>query len=117
MSKYLLLYRSPTSAEDQIANASPDEAQAGMDAWTEWADRAGSAIVDFGSPTAAAGVVGAAGSAGGSEGSAGGFVGGFSIMQADSTDALKGMLESHPHLMLDGSSIEIYEFLELPGQG
>lgn len=120
MSKYLLLYRSAISAEDQMANASPDEAQAGMDAWMEWSNRAGSAIVDFGSPTSAVGAVGAAGSAGGSEssaGSAGGFVGGYSIMQADSTDALKSMLESHPHLMLDGSSIEIYELLELPGQG
>ncbi len=117
MSKYLLLYRSATSAEDQMANSSPDEAQAGMDAWTEWANRAGSALVDFGSPTTAVGTVGGAGSAGGSAGSAGGFVGGYSIMQADSTDALKGKLEGHPHLMLDGSSIEIYELLDLPGQG
>lgn len=115
MSKYLLLYRSPTSPQEQMANASPEEAQAGMDAWTAWADRAGSAVVDLGSPTAAVGAVGAAGP-GGSEGSANGFVGGFSIMQADSTDALKSMLESHPHLMMDGSSIEIYELLDL-GQG
>jgi hypothetical protein len=117
MSKYLLLYRSATSPEDQIANASPDEAQAGMDAWTEWANRAGSALVDFGTPTTAVGSVGRAGSAAGSAGSAGGFVGGYSIMQAESTDALKRMLEDHPHLTTDDSSIEIYELLDVPGQG
>ncbi|MBT2499348.1 hypothetical protein J7E25_09575 [Agromyces sp. ISL-38] len=103
-----------------MANEPPDEAQAGMDAWTEWANRAGSALVEFGTPTTAVGSVGPAGSAvgsAGSAGSAGGFVGGYSIMQADSTDALKRMLENHPHLTMDGSSIEIYELLEVPGQG
>jgi hypothetical protein len=36
-------------------------------------------------------------------------------MEADSADALRGLLEDHPHLMLDSASIEFYEFLELPG--
>ena len=36
-------------------------------------------------------------------------------MEADSADALRAMLEDHPHLMLDGASIYAFEFLELPG--
>jgi hypothetical protein len=112
MTKYLLLYISPVSAQDQMANASPEEGQAGMEAWNAWAGRAGSAIVDFGSPVQATGTVGATG------GGAGGdreHVGGFSILEADSADALRGLLEDHPHLMLDGASIEFFELLELPG--
>jgi hypothetical protein len=64
------------------------------------------------SPIASAGSVGAVNA--GPE-SGGKFVGGFSIMEAESADALREMLEGHPHLMLDGASIYTFEFLELPG--
>lgn len=111
MTKYLLLYVSSVSAEDQMANASPEEGQAGMEAWNAWAGRVGSAIVDFGAPVQASGTVGATG--GGLE-SGGRYVGGFSILEADSADALRGLIQDHPHLMLDGASIEFFEFLELP---
>src|ERR671913_2117802 len=107
MSKYLVLYRSPVSPEQQMASSTPEQAQAGMDAWMDWGHRAGSAVVDLGSPTAAAGTVGVASSASGA--GTDGFVGGFSILQADSADELKILPESHPHLMLDGSSIYMYE--------
>lgn len=50
MPKYLLLYRSPTSAPEQMASATPEQAQAGMDAWQAWMTKAGDAIVDFGAP-------------------------------------------------------------------
>ncbi len=108
MTKYLLLYRSTVSAEDQMANATPEQAQAGMDAWMTWAGSAGSAIADLGSPTQQVATVG--------DGPAGsGFVGGYSIMEAESADALKGLLEGHPHLMMDGASIEVLELLPVPG--
>ena len=109
MTKYLLLYRSNVSAQDQMANASPEEGQAGMDAWMSWAGRAGSAIVDMGSPVASAGSVGAASSTDGSH------IGGYSVLEADSLDVLKDLLDGHPHLMMDGATIEIHEFLALPG--
>src|ERR1700759_3261281 len=94
MSKYLLLYRSETSAADQMASSTPEQAQAGMDAWMAWAGKAGSAIGDPRAPPGEAGSVGAAASDGG------GHVGGFSIMEADSLDALKALLDGHPHLMM-----------------
>src|SRR6476661_6612305 len=105
MTSYLVLYRSPTSPEEQMASASPEPAQAGMDAWTAWAGKAGDGIVDLGAPVTAAGSVGAK-SDGGS-----GFLGGFSILQADSADDLGKLLDSHPHLMVEGNTIEYYEFL------
>jgi hypothetical protein len=112
MTKYLLLYFSPVSAQDQMASASPEEGEAGMEAWNAWAGRAGSAIVDFGSPVQAAGTVG---TDGGGVGGGRGHLGGFSILEADSADALRALIEDHPHLMLDGASIEFFEFLELTG--
>ena len=48
MTKYLLLYMSPVTPQDQMANATPEEGQAGMEAWNAWAGRAGSSLVDFG---------------------------------------------------------------------
>jgi hypothetical protein len=104
MPKYLVLYRSSTTAAEQMASASPEQAQAGMDAWMKWAEKAGSAIVDLGSPL---GVVDAAGDGGDP-------IGGFSVLQADSADALRGALDGHPHAAM-GGSIEILEFLPMPG--
>ena len=78
MTKYLLLYRSPVSARDQMAGATPEQAQAGMDAWMAWAGTAGSAITDLGSPLALADTVGAA--------SSDDTIGGYSIMEAGSVD-------------------------------
>lgn len=112
MPKFLLLYRAETSAEDQMANASPEASQAGMDLWMTWAGKVGPALVEMGSPLTDAGSVGAAGS---TAAGASGFLGGYSIMEADSRAALEPLLDDHPHLMLDGASIEVYEFLPLPG--
>jgi hypothetical protein len=100
---FMVLYRSDVSARDQMAGASAEQAQAGMDAWMAWAAKAGEAIVDLGSPLAEAAYLGA-GSAGGSSGN----VTGFSILQAESADAVKSVLDGHPHL-------EVLEFLSMPG--
>ncbi len=43
MTKYLLLYRAPVSAAEQMASSTPEAAQAGMEAWMAWGERAGSA--------------------------------------------------------------------------
>jgi hypothetical protein len=42
-------------------------------------------------------------------------VGGYSILQADSADALRPILASHPHLLIPGSAIEVHELLAMPG--
>jgi len=33
MSKFMILYRAPGSARDQMANATPGQLQEGMEAW------------------------------------------------------------------------------------
>jgi hypothetical protein len=51
----------------------------------------------------------------GAERATGDFIGGFSILEADSPAALEALLDGHPHLQLDGAGIEVHEFLPLPG--
>jgi len=50
VAKFMVLYRSSVSAQDQMADASPEQAQEGMDMWMRWAEKAGPAIVDLGTP-------------------------------------------------------------------
>jgi hypothetical protein len=104
MTKYLVLYRSTVTAAEQMSGSTPEQAQAGMDAWTTWAQKAGDAIVDLGSPLS---VVDA-------DGDAGDPIGGFSILQADSAAALRAVLDGHPHTAM-GGTIETLEFLPVPG--
>jgi len=98
VSKFLVLYRSPVSARDQLANATPEQAQAGMQARQDWAQKAGSAIVDLGAPLDGAG-----------------DVTGFSILQAGSRSSVDGLLADHPHRHMPGAAIDVLEFVAMPG--
>jgi hypothetical protein len=42
-------------------------------------------------------------------------LGGFSIMQAESKEALAATMKEHPHFMMPDSSIEIVELMPIPG--
>jgi len=109
--KFLVLYQSTVPASEQMKNVTPEQAKAGMDAWMSWAGRAGSGIVDMGSPVAAAAKLdGSTRVAAGSS-----QVGGYSILQAETKDALLNLLTNHPHFMAPGASIEVLEFLPMPG--
>ena len=39
MTRYLVIYEAPVSAQQQFADATPEQTQAGMDAWIAWAER------------------------------------------------------------------------------
>jgi hypothetical protein len=110
MAKFMVLYWSSVSARDQMASATPEQMKAGMEAWTAWAGKAGDAIVDLGTPLAAATHLGS-----GSSAMAGDDISGYSILQSDSVDALASLLEEHPHLHVHGNSIEVLELLAIPG--
>ena len=111
MAKFMVLYRSSMTAGEQMAGSTPEEAQKGMEGWMNWAAKAGSAIVDLGAPLASVGSVGK------SSGKASGLsIAGFSILEADSADDVKKLLDGHPHFDSPGdTAIEILEFLPIPG--
>jgi hypothetical protein len=113
MPKYLVLYRSSVPATEQMATSDPEAAKAGMELWMTWAGRVGNAMADMGSPLGSVATVTATGS---SAKASSPFIGGFSVLEADSVDAAKKLLDDHPHFHAPGDpSIEMLEFLPIPG--
>ena len=107
MAKFLVLYRAPISSRGQMANVTPEQAQAGMDLWTAWAGKAGEAIVDLGAPLADAASV--------RPGEAYGDLAGYSILESASRDATMEILQDHPHFHTPGGQVEVHEMVPIPG--
>ena len=111
MKKFLVLYHSTSTNMEQMASSTPEQMKAGMDMWMQWAAKAGSAIVELGAPLGAAATV----NAGGAQRSVRASIGGYSVLQADSLDAVAKVLEGHPHFHAPGASIEVHEVMGMPG--
>jgi hypothetical protein len=107
MTRFLVLYRAPVSARQQMTNVTPEQAQAGMDLWTAWAGRAGDAIVDLGAPLGDGAMVG--------NGEAYSDVAGYSILEAVSHGAVVELLQDHPHFHTPSGQVEVHEMLPVPG--
>jgi hypothetical protein len=107
MARFLVLYRAPVAAREQMANVTPEQAQAGMDLWRAWAANAGGALVDLGAPLGDGAMIGT--------GDAYGDLAGYSILEAASHDAAVGLLQDHPHFHTPGGQVEVHEMLPVPG--
>ena len=104
MTQYLVLYRSTMTLSEQMAAGTPEDMQASMEAWMAWGAAAGDHLVNFGSPTMPT-----------SDANPGptGWIGGYSLMQADDLVALDAVLAAHPHKAV--GTIEVLEILPMPG--
>ena len=110
MKKFLVLYRAPASSFAQMSKATPEQQKAGMEGWMTWSKKAAASIVDMGGPLGKSLRV----TQGGSSPSTN-DLGGFSIMQADSKEALAQTMNGHPHFMMPDGSIDIVELMPIPG--
>ena len=110
MKKFLVLYKAPPSAFEQMKKASPEQQKAGMDSWMAWTKTAASLIVDLGSPLGKSMRVTAGGASPTTN-----DLGGYSILQAESKEALAEALKSHPHFMMPDGTIELVEIAQMPG--
>jgi hypothetical protein len=110
MKKFVVLYIAEQSAQAQMDQSSPEAAAEGMKAWMDWAGRAGEGIVDLGTPLGTGKEVTATGS---SEAKTG--VAGYTVLQAEDLAGAEALLDGHPHLMMPGASIQVYEALDVPG--
>lgn len=110
MKKFLVLYKAPIASFDQMLKATPEQQKAGMDAWMTWGKKAASSIVDMGAPLGKTLKVGPSGSS-----ATRNDLGGYSIMQADSKEALADSLKGHPHFMTPEGTIEVIEIMPMPG--
>lgn len=106
MRKFLVLYMSPISAEEQMQNASPED----MKPWMKWFEEHTQAIVEMGAPLGNEMTVTKAGSSKPKT-----FMVGYSILQAEDASAVTSMLSDHPHFMMEGSGIEVLELMPTPG--
>ncbi len=106
MSKFMLIYRAPTSVLEQMTNTTPEQREAGAAAWRAWASRVGYAIADLGAPLAHTTHVGSG--AAGTDG-----VCGYSMLEAGSADEVGTILDGHPHLATPGGSIEVLEVVPI----
>jgi hypothetical protein len=111
MPKFLVLYQSSVPATEMMANVTPEQRQAGMEAWMEWAGKWGSAISDMGSPLGNCQQV-----SGQTVTSTSSPVTGYSIVEADSAAAAAKMFVGHPHFLTPAeTSIDVLECLPMPG--
>ena len=110
MKKFLVLYKAPTSAFEQMRKSTPEQQKAGMEAWMAWSKKAAASIVDMGAPLGQSVRV----TKGGTSPSTN-DLGGFSIMQAESKEALAETMKGHPHFMMQDGSIEVVELMPMPG--
>jgi len=107
MRKFLVLYRSTVSNKEQMLKVPPEQRKPIMEAWATWARSTGAALVEMGAPLGDSTVIqGAAGQ---------GHVGGYSLVQAESLEAARGLFDGHPHLGAPGASIELLEVMSMPG--
>lgn len=111
MKKFLVLYRAPSSGFEQMKNATPEQQKAGMEAWMAWGKKAHGSIVDMGAPLGKSLRVTKAGQAMPTTND----LGGYSVLQAESKEALAKTLEGHPHFMMPEGFIEITEIMPIPG--
>ena len=110
MKKFLVLYKAPTSGFEQMKKATPEQQKAGMDAWMTWSKKSTGQIVDMGGPLGKSMKVTPGGSSPTTN-----DLGGYSVLQAESAEALAASLKGHPHFMMPDGTIEIVELMSIPG--
>jgi hypothetical protein len=107
MSKYLYLYRGPATPMDQFT---PEQSAEQMKAWGDWMGRVGSALVDGGTPFGERAAVADDGTT-----PVPGDLNGYTIVEAESLNAARSLLDGHPFLS-EGKgrfTVEVFELVPM----
>ena len=111
MKKFLVLYKASAASFESAMKSTPEQQKAGMEAWTTWGKKAAASIIDMGAPLGKSLRV-----TNSSASPTTNDLGGYSILQAESKEALAETLKGHPHFMMGAdSSIEVVEIMPIPG--
>jgi hypothetical protein len=108
MKKFLVLYKAPLATWDKLVQGTPEQRKVFMEAWMAWAGKAAKAIVELGAPLGKSLKVTPAGAS-----PTRNELGGYSIMQGDSKEAVAEELKGHPHFMEPECYIEITEMMPM----
>ncbi|QZY29192.1 YciI family protein [Nocardioides coralli] len=110
MTKYVFIYHAPMTPADATP-PSEEEMQAVMKEWSDWGDKVGSGMVDFGTPLAQGTRVTPDGTSASDR-----EVAGYTIIEADDLEAAVELAKIHPHLTMPGGcEIEVHEAQAVPG--
>ncbi len=110
MTKFVFIYHAPMTPAEATP-PSPEQMEAVMAEWNNWAGKVGDGMVDFGTPLAGGTRVSGDGTAPSSR-----EVAGYSIIEASDMDAALALAKDHPHLMMPGGcEIEVHEAQPIPG--
>ena len=93
MNRYIVLYSAPLQVAQRFAQATPEEAQKGMQLWFDWKKRIGSGLIDMGKPLGNAMRVTKSGITKGDS-----KIIGMSILQANAMNDALEMVKNHHHL-------------------
>jgi hypothetical protein len=99
----------PASTFEQMKQATPEQQRSGTEAWVTWFEQAGPSIVDGGAPLGKSLRVTTSGAA-----AVANDLGGYSILQAESKEALAPSLTGHPHFLMREGVIELVEIMAVP---
>lgn len=111
MKKFFALYLAPVAEiQKMMANSTPEQMKAGMDAWMNWSKQHEKEIVDLGAPLGKTKRVTASGVS-----DTRNDVMGYTIVEAESHDAAAKLFEGHPHFEIPGASVEVLEIVQMPG--
>ena len=110
MRKYIVLYTAPITAAEQFAQATPEQAQQGMQLWFDWQAKLGDGLVDMGQQLGHAMKVTKSGVT-----KSDSTIVGLSTLQANSIDEALEMVKGHHHLhWAEGAEITVLEEMPIP---
>jgi hypothetical protein len=109
MKKFLVLYRMDmASTKEMMASMTPEKQKESMAEWSAWMQKHMEHFSDYGAPAGKNTQVSAGGVAEVSN-----DVGGYSIMQGESKEAVTKVLASGPHLKMSGAVADVMEILPM----
>lgn len=110
MRRYIVLYLAPKTVAERFAQATPEEAQQGLQLWIDWQKKIGPGLIDPGKPLGNALKVTGSGITKSDTN-----VIGMSILQAETMDDALEMVKDHHHLhWAENCEIELIEEVPIP---
>ena len=108
MTKFMLLYRGDATPMEDMTEEQSAEA---MGLWTSWIDKHGQSLTDLGTPFGTRVAVGGDG-----RDQKPASLNGYTVVEADSLEAAKGLCDGHPFLNGTGPEFAIDVFELVPMQ-
>ena len=109
MKKFLVLYRMDMDAmQKMMAESSAEDRKKGMDEWGAWMKNHMADMADMGGPVGKNTHVVKGGASETSN-----DIGGYSVFQAQSKEAVVALLADNPHFSLPGSTVDLMEIVSM----